>query len=202
MKKIILCFGLFISGCVSLPYFQKSVNGSEGYTVQNLKLKNHILISFNVPRDTRADYLSKYAMRAVGEECFARGYRYFDFGEIENRTIQGFCYAGDVRSALAITFNTAALKKTPRKFIVEDLNSKSITQLKINDELLQIEGRNVTSVNQVKVAALEASENKKNTLRLKIKREGRELKVVEPIADFKGGQMGKEDLDMLRRDVQ
>lgn len=191
---------LFLSNCSTAPKFEKS-NGSSGYTLKELTGKNHFEISLLLPSDTSQDALKKYGWRAIGEECANRGFEYFDISDEAPNKYVGYCYPTNERKALAITFKANGLQENPIKFVVEDLNNKSSTMLKVADEVLTIGGQKLVSMGQLKSVVFAATQ-KSNSMTVSLLRNGKSLEINEPVALFKSGVLGKSDLEQLRREIQ
>jgi hypothetical protein len=190
----------FITNCSTSPKFEKS-NGSSGYTVKELTSKNHFEITLLLPSDTSKNTLKVYGWRAIGEECLNRGFEFFDISDEEPNKYVGFCYPTNERKALAITFKANGLQESPRKFVVEDLNSKSVTNIKIDDEVLAVAGQKLVSMGQLKSVVF-ASTQKSNSMSVSLLRNGKPLEINEPVALLKSGILGKADLENLRREIQ
>jgi hypothetical protein len=202
-KSIYFVSLLFLSACATSPIFQKSTNGSDGYSVQDLGRNDHFRITVKIPQEnTTEKFIRNYGFRAVGEECLSRGFQFFDVAELDKTSIDGFCFKDSTRKSLAITFRADNLKESPSRFVVEDLNSKTNTQVKVNDEILLMDGKSLTSMAQIKSLVFSAVVNNKNALPLKLKRQNQEMTVNEPIADFKNGALGASDLEAVRSAVR
>lgn len=197
---VIIIFMSLLTGCVSALKFQKNTGGI-GYTIEDLDVKNSFKILVSLPSSQVTDkYLQKYAFRAAGEECLARGFAYFDFS-YRDGDFYGFCYPTKTSKSLAITFVDSGLDKNPKSFIIESLNSKTSTNLKIGDEVLAFDDKPITGMWQVKYFVFEAADKKRNSMQLKIKRNQKELTVVEPLAEFSGYVYTDENLQALRKSV-
>jgi hypothetical protein len=193
---ILVVFGM--SGCTTTPIFQKSSGDYDGYSVQETNRKDHFRITIKVPSESSEKFRAAYGMRAVGEECLNRGFQYFDFTDLVSSAVDGFCFTSPNRRALGVTFESAGLKQTPQRFIVEDLNSKTSTLLKTNDEVITIGSESVTSMSQIKSIVFAGSDDSKNILPLKIKRQGVVSTVNEPLANLKNGNLGQSELESFR----
>lgn len=194
----IIIFSIILSACVSAPTFKKTSYGVEGYSVQNLATQDHFQVIIKLPEGTNSKYFINYGYRAVGEECLVRGFEYFDVGELDKTVFEGFCFQNSTRKALAINFQNNGLIQSPARFVVEHLNNKTATQLMPNDEILLIEEKAPNSMANLKSLVFVATTNNKSVIPIKIKRQGREIKVIEPIADLKNGVFDKNDLKSLR----
>ncbi len=187
----------FVTNCTTAPKFEKS-NGSSGYTVKELTGKNHFEISLLLPSGTSQDALKKYGWRAIGEECANSGFDYFDISEKAPTKFVGFCYPTHERKGLAITFTAKGLQENPRRFVVESLNNKSSTRLKLDDEVLTIGGQKLESMGQLKSVVFAATQ-KNNSVAISLFRNGKVLEVNEPVALINSGVLGKSDLEQLRQ---
>ena len=80
-----------MTGCASkqIP-FQKMSDGI-GYSVEE-KSPANFLIKTSLPVDHVKESTHRYAARAVGEECFQRGFEHFDFTVPVNGVAEGFCF--------------------------------------------------------------------------------------------------------------
>ncbi len=154
-----------------------------------------------LPSDTSKNTLKIYGWRAIGEECLSRGFEFFDISDESPIQFVGFCYSTNERKALAITFRKNELQQTPRKFIVEDLNNKSATNVRIKDELLAIGDQKLISMGQLKSVVFGVTQ-KSNSIPVSLLRNGKLLEVNEPIALLKSGVLGKSDLENLRREIK
>lgn len=200
---LILFSAILFSSCTSIPIFQKTTDNNEGYKVQDLDSKNNFRVTIQLPSIPSSDKLVRYyGFRAVGEECLARGFHFFDVGELTTHIFEGFCFTSSTRKSLAATFDKKELQKNPIHFIVESLNKKSRSQLKINDEILMVNEKPLVSVGQLKSLIFAEAENKKTSVDLKIRRKNSELNITELLADFKNSTYGQGDLEDLRLKIK
>lgn len=197
-RYFILFIAMILAACASAPTFKKTSYGVNGYSVQDLTTKDHFQIIVNLPEGTDGKYFRNYGYRAVGEECLVRGFKFFDVGELDTTVFEGFCFQDASRKALAVSFQNNGLIQSPSRFVVDHLNNKTFTKLRPNDELLLIDNKPPISMINLKSLVFIAASNNKNELLLKIKRQGREIKVMEPIADLKNGALDQKDLEALR----
>lgn len=189
---------LLLSACGSAPKFQKT--GDEtGYKIEELELKNSFRVI--VPEYSISQYKVKYAFRAAGEECLARGFEYFDFSD-RGLDFYGFCYPTGISKSLAITFISSELDKNPPQFIVESLNNKPLTNLKAGDEILAINEQPSQAMWKIKYSVFLANNERKQDIKLRIRRGSDELTVAEPLVNFSGYLYGKENLEALRKSVK
>lgn len=184
-----------------MPAFHKNVDGREGYKIQDLSAKNNFRVALQLPSGTSERNIFIYGLRAAGEECAARGFQFFDFGELDRMNYEIFCFTDSIHQSLAITFDSKGLAESPRHFIIEFLNMKENTQLQADDEVLLIGGKKPESMANVKSIVFQAALNKQTTMPVKINRHGRELVVIEPLVDLKNGLEGPDDLKLLRKHV-
>jgi hypothetical protein len=189
---------LLLSACASVPVFQKQADSGVGYKIQDLDSTENFRATVQLPPETSEKFIRNYAFRAVGEECEVRGFQFFDVGQLNATSFEGFCYLDSTRKSLALTFEKGGLEESPQKFVIEELNSKSNTKLQIGDEVISISGKNPTSMAEIKSIVFDASSKKLAALPLKITRKGKELTVTEPMTDLKNGALGKPDLEALR----
>lgn len=198
MKFLIFILSVFVlAGCSSAPKFEMA-NNSSGYTVKEVSGKNHLEIDLILPSNTAEKELAYYGQRAVGEECLKSGYGYFDTGETTPFKIKGFCFSKDEYGSLGIVFEKKGLNEEPKKFVIESIFNKSSTLVKVGDEVLKVDGKNLTSISQIKELIFIASQ-KQNTLPLELIREGKKITINEPIATTTGALGRPEDLDRLRK---
>jgi len=202
MFNIYVIILLVLSACASKPSFQKNSNETIGYVIQNYATNDNFRVIVNLPQGTTEQYARNYGYRAVGEECLIRGFNFFDVGEVDGKVFEGFCFKDSVRKSLAVSFQNDGLVRSPKRFVIEYVNNKPSTKLKLNDELLLMDNKSPDSMANLKSLVFNAATNNKNFLPLKIRRKGRELKVMEPIADLKNGVLDINDLDALRTFVR
>ena len=79
------------------------------------------------------------------------------------------------------------------------MNQKSKTFLLVGDRVVKAEGKNVTSVSDLKSLAFHEGQKNTVTMTLEIIRQGKVLTVSEPLADLTGGTFGPEDLLALKQ---
>lgn len=193
---------ILLTSCAHTPPFQK-INSGVGYKIENLEIKNSFKVTLKFSfSETTSKYLSNYAFRAVGEECLTRGLNNFESTKLDENTFNGYCFANKTYKALAVTFEESGLNKTPIRFIVEDLNNKTFTLLKINDEIINFDNIPLTSMTQIKHLVFSAADKKRTYVSLKIKRTNSELIITEPLAEFAGSLGSKEDLDAVRKIIK
>ena len=192
---------VFISGCATppKPKFQK---GTPGYTVDgSISPQGFTVITdFGSYKDEKYSVL--YGHRAVAEECNAKGFPFFDVAVIDSHHFEGYCFKTADHAALAVEFTASGLDARPQHFVVHDLYGKTNSKLEKGDEILLLEGVPVTSVGFVKAAVFRANNNKKTSVKLKIKRGDQELEIQEPIALFKNSALGSTQLDLIRSRVE
>lgn len=197
MKIVLSLMSFILIGCTTAPKFGLSSDGSSGYHVID-KQKNVLEVRLQLPSDTSDKDLLYYGQRAVAEECLKRGFDYSNFSEDSKIQYTGYCYPTNEYKALAITFEKDGLATTPSKFIIESLNNKSSTLLQIKDEVLTIAGNKITSMTQVKNIIFEESK-KSNSVPITLIRNGKNINIIEPLAQFKSALAGPEDLKILRK---
>lgn len=195
---IIVC--LVAVSCASTPPFQKRTDGF-GYSVEQATTPTHFKITTNLPEDIAERERAFYVTRAIGEECSSKGYKYFDEGQESKQISYGFCYDKPGRKSLAVTFAKDGLNQTPQTFVIENLNQKSSTNLKVGDQILSIEGKPASSMASIKNTVYEAAQTSKKSLALETRREGKTLKIDEPLADMTGGVFDQEFLERARKYV-
>ena len=197
---ILLPFSLFLaSGCVSSEIsFQKSSNGI-GYTIENSKQPDYFIVKLQLPLKSEDTSSKRYAARAVGEECLARGFIFFDLTDPKDSSAEGFCFKENKRKALGISFDKKHLENSPPSFVVENLNSKSRTNLLVGDKVNKISGKEIGSVSRIKSLIFSSYHLQVSEVDIDLERNGKSLTVKEPIADLLGGAFGKEDLEALRK---
>jgi len=198
MKKMMALF-LLLSACATSVPFKK--NGTElGYKIKDGALKDTFTVQLTLNTTPDEKTLAKYMAKAVGEECSERGFEYFDYTDMQLNA-EGFCYKGNVKKSLAVTFNKEGLDKTPQEFVISDLNNKSKTNFKLGDVITKISGKNATTLAALRSQTLYAGISGKTSLPIEIKRDGKTLKFEEPIALFTGASFGPQDLLSLRRSL-
>jgi S1-C subfamily serine protease len=112
---------------------------------------------------------------------------------------EGFCFKENKRKALAITFEKEGLTASPSIFVVENLNQKSKTNLLIGDKVIKAEGRNVTSVSDLKILAFHYGQIGTVKINLEIIRQGKSLTLSEPLAELSNGAHGPDSLEALQK---
>ncbi|HEX4925316.1 MAG TPA: hypothetical protein VFV50_14575 [Bdellovibrionales bacterium] len=194
---------LMFCACAAAPTvpFQK-LNDGHGYTIKELSGPTHLLVQTQLPPGVSSEFAKNYATRAIGEECAQRGFSYFDEGRADGQSVEGFCLSREGKLALAITFAKPELEQTPPRFVVEHLNEKSETNLKPGDEVLQIGTQPLGSIAQVKGLVHRAAAEGRTAMSLVIVREGKRMKVTEPLAELSGGVYRPFDLESLRARTQ
>lgn len=196
--KIGILFLLVLTGCASnqVP-FQKSDTGI-GYSVEE-KGSGNFLIKAALPIDFEQKSVERYVARAVGEECLRQGFQYFDYTSPMNGISEGFCFKENKRKALAVTFEKEGLAAAPPSFVVENLNQKSKTNLLVGDKIIKAEGRDVTSVSDLKRLAFHYGQKGTLSINLEIIRQGKALTFSEPLADLSNGSHGPDSLEALQK---
>lgn len=197
---LLLPLSLFLTfGCASneIP-FQKSSNGV-GYTIEHSKRPDYFIVRLQLPLKSEEASFKRYAARAVGEECLARGFTFFDLTDPKDNSVEGFCFKENKRKALGISFDKKYLENSPPSFVVENLNSKSRTNLLVGDKVNKIAGQEVGSVSRIKSLIFLSNNQQVSEVDITLERNGKNLSVKEPIADLLGGAFGKDDLDALRK---
>lgn len=195
MKKYFLLL-VFLTSCSSVP-FQKLTNGV-GYTIISKGPKNFV-VKVELPKELETKSPERYYARTVGEECLQRGFEYFDFTNPINGISEGFCFKENKRSAFAISFDKNGLNSTPNEFIVESLNQKSITFLQPKDKIIKTNGKNILSIDELKLIAFELGQKNINSVNIELIRQGSVLTISEPMAELTNGCYGPEDLIALRK---
>lgn len=197
--RYFLLAALLISGCATTkPKFQK---GTPGYRVVDAISETAFVVSMELGPHVDDKFVEIYGLRAIGEECLARGFQYFDFAVREPQSIEGFCYQTADHPGLGIEFAAKGLAARPERFIVENLNGKTKTLLQKGDEIVEIEGKAPATVSTFKSKVYRATMTNQKTIDLKIKRGDQTLVLKEPIALFKNSSLGPTQLDLLRSGV-
>jgi len=199
MRLIPLLLAFLVVGCASLkPKFQK---GTPGYSVEGTVGEQGFLVKTDLGAKADDKFVATYGFRAVGEECLAHGFEYFDIAPVNVHEVEGYCFKTPDHPALAVEFTERGLEARPQHFVVHGLNGKTKTSLEKGDEILAVENAAPTSIATFKTAVYKAANAKKRTVKLKIKRDGKELEIQEPIALFKESALGSTQLDLVRSSV-
>lgn len=194
--RYLLLLAILISGCATTrPKFHK---GTPGYQVADAISSTAFVVTMDLGPKADAKYSEVYGIRAIGEECLARGFEYFDFAVREPQSIEGYCYKTVDHPGLGIEFADKGLAARPEKFIVANLNGKTKTMLEKGDEILEIDGKAPANVATFKAQTYRATMKNQKTVSLKLKRGDQALEIKEPIALFKNSSMGPTQLDLLR----
>ncbi len=202
MKAIAIFIIMFIvAGCSTTrtPVFQKS-DGHLGYEVQESDVKSRMTISLQMRDEVEPSYKAHYALRAIGEECAARGFNFFDQAEEDENHYNGYCYKTEARRALAIKFTDEGLRLKPRKFMVEHLNSKSQTALVVGDEILKFDDKEMRSMAELKEYIFRL-DPKEKLMSLSILRKGQPMTFDEPLAELKNSLGDEALLRTLRKEI-
>ena len=198
MKMLILILAicaqvLLSSSFASAVDFQK-LDTAVGYSIENKKNADNFLIKPRFPENIETREIMLYLVKAAGEECLTRGFKFFDFTNPQDGVAEGFCFSENIRKAFAIKFEDAPLKELPPRFIVEDLMGKTLSKLQVKDQVLAVDGKKISSVSELKSLAFATGKTKKAEFKLEIKRDGKDLKITEPLAELKNGAFGPDDL--------
>jgi hypothetical protein len=187
---------ILVSGCATTkPKFQK---GIPGYRIADAISDTGFVVTMELGPHVDEKYSEVYGIRAIGEECLARGFNYFDFAIREPQSVEGFCYKTADHPGLGIEFAAKGLSVRPEQFVIADLNGKTKTLLQKGDEILEIDGKPPKNVATFKSKVFRASMTNQKTVDLKVKRGDQVLQIKEPIALFKNSSMGSTQLDLLR----
>ena len=198
VTAFVLSTGMLFSSCALMPKFQEG--SKDGYTVENGATDSLFNVNLHLDGVQVNDFKAVYAMRAVGETCAKRGYQHFSYGKISADQVRGYCYKTPTIRALGVTFvqNVA----TGEKIVVESLNGKAPSSLKVNDEILAVNGKKISAIYQIKDQVVEATRNGKSTLSMKIVSASKELNIEEPFTSMSDGVFGPQDLEKFRADVK
>lgn len=200
LYKMFFVCSVLLAGCATTPSFQKS-DGRLGYEVQETDKKSRIRVSLLIRDEVENEFKWLYAMRAVGEECSARGFQYFDHAEYDENNYAGYCYKSAIKKSLGLTFETKGLRKKPSQFVIESLNNKSQTALDVGDEILLFDDKAMNSIAELKDYIFNLSPQEQ-LLRLVIKRKGAKMSFDEPLAELQNGLGDKEQLNWLRQQIR
>jgi len=196
--RILIALMFIVIGCASPIPFQKMNNGI-GYEIEP-KGPETFAVKMSLPDSARANqYLDLYAAAAIGEECKKRGYEYFDHALVSSSLSEGFCYKENRKRALAISFARKNLELQPAEFVVEDLNSKSKTALKLNDKITKFDGKVVQSMGEIKSMVFSIDKKNVSSIKLELIRDGKVITVDEPLADFPGSLSDPKSLVAYRK---
>ncbi len=170
---------VLLASCASRPSFQK-FNGTHGYTITPSQSPGHFTVEVKLPANTKRSYLREYAWLATGVECQARNFLYFEISSATENSFHGLCHQDASVRSLLINFEKEGLLRTPPAFIVEEVTSKASTKIKSADELLEVDGKKIKSVLQLKLLA-QSAPAKKTHVAIKLRRNKKMLTVQEPI---------------------
>ncbi|WP_413612363.1 PDZ domain-containing protein [Bdellovibrio sp. HCB-110] len=202
-KLLVFCFvssALFLS-CASRPPFQEKDSNGIGYEVKDIQSPSNFQTSATLPASTNNNYLTKYAWRSVGEVCAQRGFNFFDFSSPETTSTRenkvlvntiGYCFKESTRRGLGITF-----KPSKVGLEVEHLNNKQNSSLKVKDIVLEIQGKKVATTTDVKQVVY--INTAKSSVDMAVIRDGKNIKIVEPISVLAGFNFDHEYLKALRK---
>lgn len=190
----------FLVACSSLPKFQKAIDG-DGYSINDLTGRNHFEVSLLFQTKFPEQITKKYGWRVVGEECLSCGFSFFSLSDDSALKFQGFCCKENVFTGLGVTFEDQGLKKQPAEFLVESLNNKNSTSLKLGDKIVSVEKTKLTSMSNLR-ALMITLPAEKASVTIEFERAGKPQKAIEPLANIRGALLGKSDLENLRKSVR
>ncbi len=200
----IVLFASIIFGCSSIP-FRKSDVG-EGYTVKESPEKDRFLVTATLSPDNNSQFIWLYMMRAIGEECQARGFSYFYYAELSKFIYNGFCFSSAARKSIGIGFDRNANNLNSSRLVVTEADLKPSTTLKVGDEVTKIGGKAIDSWETFKKEIFLAAKSGRSDVSLDFMRNGQAFSTREALVqisedDF-GTNMGPEDLARLRDRIQ
>ena len=176
MRLIML---LLLASCASRVPFQK-FDGKTGYTINKGSSNAHFKVEVTLPADSEPAYIREYAWIGTGIECHQRGFAYYETVDESRNVFHGLCYKEAHPRSMMLLFKKRGLSKTPPKFTVERVYPKPKTFVLEGDELLELDGKKVTSVLQMKLQ-VQAAPAKKTIMPAKLRRKGKVITVKEPI---------------------
>ncbi len=201
MKKCILVLVLILAGCASPPRFRKAEQENEaGYRVKSTERNEVFEVTALVPglsEKQRLDYLT----RAVGEECLARSYLFFDLGPLGPSTVRGFCFKENRTPSLGVKFDLAAgLGKKPVLKVQEtELNFHS--PLHARDVIKKLGGKEVDTIGGLKSEILQLASKDHRNVGVLVERSEIELRLEATIRDVKNKLYDPIMLEEIRRSV-
>lgn len=202
MKLVSLFILAFASlaGCATSSGFRKSESG-EGYSMKDGLTKDQFQIKVNLASGNNSKYVGLYMLRAIGEECAVRGYSHFYYADVDDTTVDGYCFRSPARKSLGITFDTAETNN-PATLKVLETTHKPSTSLQVGDIVTKANGKSIGSFAALKNEIFNVTKNNQKQISLEYLREG-QLKAtketfVELDEGLKGTNFGPEDLEELR----
>lgn len=210
---------LCVVSCSSSQEFQRSVNNSDGHTITDRAKRDQFTVKIIGKKPLKEISLNKYMSRAVGEECDARGFKYYDIAWINSSSAAGYCYKTQDALALSLEFKAEPLKENPPRLIISKVNGKGHSRLSPEDELIAVNDKEVKSLDDLKLIENELSEKEANvtkedsqklkeprekrfsTAKVTIIRLGEKMTVIEPYVHINQGISGPDDLKKLKSEI-
>ena len=200
MKLYLPLLVLLLSACSSAPYFRKAADPKDhGYTVKDSPEKEVFDVAVRLPSGTNLDDRYDYLVRAVGEECLARGFLFFDVGPIDTDEARGFCYPKNRKPSLGIHFDLMAFAAKEAVIRVLEVESGVATSLRPRDVIRKVGSKEIETLADYKseIRRLGAEGNK--TVTVSVERSGIALNLQAPLAEFREKIYSPDKLEALRK---
>jgi hypothetical protein len=163
-----------------VPFQKQKDPKSLGYSIRDSDNKKIFFVTLNLgDASTDASFFDCYLNRAVALECNKRGFKFIDTANSNSNERMAFCYDLPDRKSLGILFDVKELEKPKSRFIIEDLNQKDPTNLKVGDEILLVNGAPLTSLASLKRSIFESKPEVK--FKLQVLRAGSKVELAEPL---------------------
>lgn len=181
MRVLLLAaFAIGLASCATAPKFQKSEAGGEGYSVREIDGHDHLMVDLNLPGGEPVEFYRNYGRVAVGDECKARGFSFFNVAALATSRYEGFC-ATTMPKFLGITYKEAGLAQQPIVCEVESVVAKPKSFIIPGDKVLEMDGIKLVNRGDFLRASFLANKAGKSTENLKIERASKVLSVDEPM---------------------
>ena len=206
--KFLLLLSMAFLGCAGFPPFKEVKTDEVGYKITPVKNDNIFFVKAILPDNSTGNYGSDYVFRAVGESCKKRGYDFFSGtpakeskynGDLITIEKTGYCYKENKGKGFGIQFENIDSNSYNAGAKVYEMNNKVNSKLKIGDLILEIEGKKITSVADVKSMT---NNTDKNSLKLTIIRDKTRIEVEEALIVMQGSFATPDDLVRVRKYVR
>lgn len=192
--KILLAAFILLAGCSSAP-FQKTDQQSPGYKIENSDRPEIFDVVAKLPGSASPEFRLSYLSRAAGEECLARGMKFFDPGPLGENSARVVCYHRPSKRSIGVVLDL----KNPKAVVVEDTITNSYSPFKPRDVVKKIGGVDVDSIGALKEQIFRLADSGRKDVTVAVERSGIALSLEAPFSEQREAVLTPEALEALRK---
>lgn len=181
--KLVTFIAIFLLTSCAATKVEEQAELNSKYDVKISNTTGPVFKVHLIPRfsNLKPEFQSCFSNWIISEECLKRDYSFYDFGQVDALMVTGFCYKENSKFGLGASFYLDKIDNKPPRFIVESMENKNPTFIKVNDQFMKFNGEVITSMMDIKLKIYNAQEEGRKNIKISLIRGKKLIEVEEPI---------------------